>query len=260
MTNNQLSIFDIDVNIKSMKDTFDIIDLNKYGIQVYFGNLSLHDYLWFSSSEISKISTTIPVIHNYALSYALNQFSYAIFFGNAPRYEEDLKQFKCYATPSISIGSLREKITYNALDDKKLTTGDSTNKINSPNYGWKYVIVPNYFSENNKENLSSFRFVVFTFNGYSLPSVIRLGKKGAVCRVFWQKLEKPVAKFSKESKTSSYPINPFDISGEVERGDIVKIPPHSFYRVATIKKDWFIFSSSKTIHVPKRILAIINEN
>jgi len=234
------------------------INLNKKGIKVFKGSLFLHDYLWFSSSEISKISTTVPVIHNYALSYALNQFSYAIFIGNTPKYEEDFKSFKCYATPSISLCSIRETITYNALDDKTLTTGDSAKKINSPNYGWKNVVVPNYFPKEEKDNLYAFKFYVFNYGSYKLPSVVRLGKKGASCRIYWDELEEPVAKYSEKPVSPSHSVNPLDVSGNVIRGDVVKIPPHSFYRVATIEEDWFIFNLNKTVHLPKRILKKIN--
>jgi len=258
MEYSQITIFDKMNDTNTSLDKLKSIDLNKNGIQVFYGCLSLHDYLWFSSTEISKISTTIPVIHNYALSYALNQFSYAIFFGNTPRYEEDFKRFKCYATPSISFGSHRETITYNALNDLKQTPGQS--KINTPNYGWKNVVVPNYFSKEEKDNLYAFKFFVFTLNGYKLPSLIRLGKKGATCRVFWEELEKPIAKFSEKCLLPSHPINPLDVRGEVIRGGIVKIPPHSFYRVVTIKNDWFIFHSSKTVHIPKIVLERIDAN
>lgn len=236
------------------------INLNKKGIKVFKGSLFLHDYLWFSSSEISKISTTVPVIHNYALSYALNQFSYAIFIGNTPKYEEDFKSFKCYATPSISLCSIRETITYNALDDKTLTTGDSAKKINSPNYGWKNVVVPNYFSKEEKDNLYAFKFFVFNYSDYKLPSVVRLGKKSASCRIYWDELKEPVAKYFEKPVSPSHSVNPLDVSGNVIRGDVVKIPPHSFYRVATIEKDWFIFNLNQIVHMPKRILKKINAN
>ncbi len=236
------------------------INLNTKGIKVYKGSLFLHDYLWFSSSEISKVSTTIPVIHNYALSYALNQFSYAIFVGNTPKYEEDFKKFNCYATPSISLCSIRETMTYNAMDEKTLTTGDSTKKINSPNYGWKNVVVPTYLPKSDKDSLYAFKFYVFTYGAYKLPSIVRIGKKGASCRIYWNEVENPIAKYSEKSVSPSHPVNPLDVSGNVIQGDVVKIPPHSFYRIAIIKEDWFIFGSNQVVHIPERIFKKINAN
>ena len=46
------------------------IRLADHGVRLFAGRLYNHDYLWFSSTEISKVSTTLPVIHNYALTYA----------------------------------------------------------------------------------------------------------------------------------------------------------------------------------------------
>ena len=68
----------------------DTIDLAEHGIRLFFCRLFNHDYLWFSSYEVSKVSSTYPVIQNYALSYSLADFNYGIYRGSTPRYEEDL--------------------------------------------------------------------------------------------------------------------------------------------------------------------------
>ncbi len=258
MNESQRNIFDEIENSKKLSFP-DVINLNENGVSLYRAHLSLQDYLWFSSSEISKVSTTIPVIHNYALSYALNQFSYALFIGNTPKYEEDFKEnFKCYSTPAISFASRRESFTYNALNDLKQTPGQT--KINSPNFGYKTVIVPNYISEDKKESLYAFKFFIFCWKNEPLPSVIRLGKKSAVCRVYYEQIEKPIARFLKAKNSLHHPVNPLDVSGKIERGDLVRIPPHSFYRVATISSDWFIKGKTYNIHFPKRIMERIYDN
>ena len=157
----------------------DIVNLSEYNIQIFYGCLFLHDYLWYSSSEISRISTTIPVIHNYALTYAINQYSYAIYNGNKPRYSKDLKGFPCYATPARSFASRRESIMYNAIDDLRQTPGRDTEKYNSPKYGYKTVIAPEFANLSEKEKSLAFKFYLFAFDSFKPPSVIReyTGKK-----------------------------------------------------------------------------------
>ena len=66
------------------------LDLNSRGIRLYSARLYNHDYLWFSSFEISKMAGTAPAIHSYALSYAISSYSYGVYSGGGPRYEEDL--------------------------------------------------------------------------------------------------------------------------------------------------------------------------
>jgi len=236
----------------------DKINLSEYNIRIFYGCLFLHDFLWFSSSEISRISTTIPVIHNYALTYAINQYSYAIYKGNTPRYFDDLEKFPCYSTPARSFASRRESIMYNAIDDLRQTPGRDTDKYNSPKYGFKTVVVPEFATQSEKENPNAFKFYLFTFNDFIPPSVIRLGKKNTPARVYWEQIQNTIAKFSKDEKSPSHSINPFDVNGKITGGVISQIPPHSFYRYASIKNDWFVEQKKskfeKHIHVPKRIL------
>ncbi len=237
----------------------DKINLSDYNIQIFYGCLFLHDFLWFSSSEISRISTTIPVIHNYALTYAINQYSYAIYKGNTPRYFEDLKKFPSYSTPARSFASRRESIMYNAIDDLRQTPGKDTDKYNSPKYGFKTVIIPEFATRTEKESPFAFKFYLFTFNGFKPPSVIRLGKKNTPARIYWEQIQNSTAQYYKNEKSPTHPLNPFDLNGEITGGVISQIPPHSFYRYVSIKNDWFIVqkknrSEKHVIQVPKRIL------
>ena len=80
------------------------IALNAAGVRVFAGRLHNHDFLWFSSFEISKTAATFPLLHNYALSYALSGYSFGVFEGHAPRYAEDLSAMSAYATPARTDG------------------------------------------------------------------------------------------------------------------------------------------------------------
>lgn len=81
------------------------LDLNAQGIRLYAGRLYHHDFLWFSSFEISKTAATFPLIHNYALSYAVSGYSHGVYRGSTPRYAEDLNAMPAYATPARPRGS-----------------------------------------------------------------------------------------------------------------------------------------------------------
>lgn len=233
------------------------INLADYDVRVFAGRMYNHDYLWFSSTEISKVSTTLPVIHNYALTYALSAFSYAAYWGNTPRYKEDLAQMPLYATPATAKIASRTKITYNAVDSLSLRT-DVGPSVNTPNLGWRVYLDPVY-ARRGRETEKGYTFYAFVFVrahtalfGDSRPqSVFRLGKKGAPVRVWWQEIAKPVAVFREEPTRAVHPINPLDVSGNVRAFDVIGIPPHLLLRSAEIANDWFILGSGAPIHLPK---------
>src|SRR5262245_43906499 len=101
----------------------DPVDLSAQGIRLYAGHLYNHDYLWFSSFEISKTAATLPLIHNYALTYALCGYSYGIYTGSTPRYAEDLNAMQAYATPARSQAlSPQTRLTQNAVNSRTLRT------------------------------------------------------------------------------------------------------------------------------------------
>lgn len=234
------------------------IPLKKQGIRLYHGRLYNHDYLWFSSNEISNVSITQPVLHNYALCYALSQRSYRAFTGSMPRYAEDPKgefgTMPLYATPGQASNIQRTTITFNALDELTLTTGDSK-KMNTPNLGKRVYLNLLWEQQDIRRPELGYEFYVFVFNDYRLPSVFRLGKKGTPVRVWWEELSNARAVFREDAVQPSHLINPLDIAGRLISFEPISIPPHLLLRTATLKEDWFIFSGRHIVHVPKRVLA-----
>lgn len=236
------------------------INLADYGVRVFAGRMYNHDYLWFSSTEISKVSTTLPAIHNYALTYALSAFSYAAYRGNIPRYREDLAQMPLYTTPAIAESALRTRITYNAVDSLSLRT-DVGPSVNTPNLGWRVYLDPVYDRRGKTKPEKGYTFYAFVFVqahtavfGDSTPqSVFRLGKKGAPMRVWWQEIARPLAVFREEPTSAGHLINPLDVSGQIKAFDVVNIPPHLLLRSADIANDWFIFGAGAPIHLPKTV-------
>lgn len=241
------------------------IRLADYGVRVFSGRLYNHDYLWFSSTEISKVSTTMPVIHNYALTYALSSFSHSIYWGNTPRYAKDFLQMPLYATSAIADHIARTKITYNAIDSLNLRT-DLGPSVNTPNLGWRVYVDPTYDRQNKIKTSKGYTFYVFVFVkehtdifGNSHPqSVFRLGKKGAPVRVWWQEFSDPLAIFREEATQLGHLVNPLDISGQLRAFDVVSIPPHMLLRSVEIAEDWFIYGYGAPVHLPKTVLERIH--
>lgn len=228
--------------------------LHDHGIWLFACRLYNHDYLWFSSYEISKLSTALPVLHNYALTYSLGDFSYGISWETAPRYEEDLNRIPLYTTPALAVFWSRTRITYNAVNTLSLRTDDAPRGINSPDLGWRNYIDPVYPANDRAAQQLGFACYVFTFNRQHPKGVTRLGKKGAVMRIRCEEIERPLAIFRADSVRPTHPLNPLDISGQVESYEPVSIPPHLLLRSAEVRDDWFIFSGPHRVHVPKKVI------
>jgi CRISPR-associated protein Csc1 len=238
----------------------DAIRLADHGVRLFAGRLYNHDYLWFSSTEISKVSTTLPVIHNYALTYALSSFSYAAFLGNTPRYAEDLSKMPLYATPAMAEGVSRTTITYNAVDSLSLRT-DVGPSVNTPNLGWRVYLDPIYESRDGAQPAKGYTFYAFVFAkeyqaifGDVRPQVVfRLGKKGTPVRARWQEVHNPVALYREIPTRPGHLVNPLDVGGQVKSLDVISVPPHLLFRTVEITGDWFIFGSGAPIHLPKTV-------
>lgn len=230
------------------------IHLQEHGIRLFTCRLFNHDYLWFSSYEISKRSVTLPIIHNYALSYSFSDMSYGVCHTTAPRYEADLALMPLYCTPALSTMWNRTRVTYNAVNDCSLRTDDAPRGVNSPDLGWRNYIDPVYPTDVRDARSLGFGCYVFTFDGSVPKGVTRVGKKGAVVRVLREELVAPVAVFRMESVRPGHPINPLDVAGEIGAYDPVNIPPHLLLRVAEVRNDWFVFSEGHVVHVPKRVI------
>jgi CRISPR-associated protein Csc1 len=232
----------------------DHLDLNAQGLRLYAGRLYNHDYLWFSSFEVSKTAATYPLIHNYALSYAVSGYSHAVYVGSTPRYKEDLDAMSAYATPARPRGDVaRTRFTQNAVNSRTLRTDDAPRGSNSPAFGWRLVLDPVWQGSTGNGNDSGFDFYLFAREPFAPPSVVRLGKKGCPIRLIWREISPAVATLTDSPVRPTHAVNPLDIQGEILSFEPVPIPPHLIFRVADIRRDWFVFSGEHRIHVPRRI-------
>jgi CRISPR type I-D-associated protein Csc1 len=232
------------------------LDLNAQGIRLYAGRFYNHDYLWFSSFEISKTAATLPLIHSYALSYAISGYSYGMYVGNTPRYAEDLEAMPAYATPARPQGPVaRTRFTQNAVNSCTLRTDDAPRGSNSPGLGWRLVLDPVWRTGTVQEDTAGFTFYLFARGSFRPPPVVRLGKKGCPIRFEWEEITAPVAVFIETPVRPTHALNPLDIQGEILSYEPLSIPPHLVFRSAELRKDWFVFSGEHRVHVPKRLIA-----
>jgi CRISPR type I-D-associated protein Csc1 len=231
----------------------DPIRLNEIGIRLYAVRLYNHDYLWFSSFEISKTAGTAPAIHGYALSYAISQYSYGVYLTGGPRYEEDLAEMPAYATPARPVGAPSStRFTQNAINSLSLRTDDAPRGINSPALGYRLVLDPVWRVVDGERDASGFSFYVFARADYVLPSVVRLGKKGCPVRLDFSEIKVPVAVRIETVVQPTHAVNPLDVHGDITAYQPLPMPPHLILKVADIQNDWFVFSGSHVVHVPSR--------
>ncbi len=232
------------------------LDINAQGIRLFAGRLYNHDYLWFSSTEISKSAATLPLIHNYALSYAVSGYSYGVYpAGSAPRYVHDLAEMPAYATPARPrIPVTYTRFTQNAINSRTLRTDDAPRGTNSPALGWRVVIDPIWRDNAAAAGQAGFSFYLFARDSFRPPSVTRLGKKGCPVRLEWEEISVPIAVLKDETVRPTHAVSPLDVQGRIVAYDPVAMPPYLVLRVADIAGDWFVFSGEHRVHLPKRFV------
>lgn len=229
------------------------LDLNARGVRLYSARLYNHDYLWFSSFEISKTAGTVPAIHSYALSYAISGYSYGIYFGGGPKYEEDLAAMPAYATPACPVGQTSlTRFTQNAINSVTLRTDDAPRGINTPGLGFRLVLDPVWRAAPGDRDPTGFSFYVFAKSEYRLPSVLRLGKKGCPVRLDADEIVAPVAVRTRSVVRPTHAVNPLDVQGEINAYQPIPLPPYLILKIADIQDDWFVFSGSHKVHLPAR--------
>jgi CRISPR type I-D-associated protein Csc1 len=208
-------------------------------MDIYLATLETHDFLFFVTREL-KTGVCERYVNNTALLYAINNFSETnrIVSGTMPHYEEDWNKFSVYATPA-KIVNVKEplKVSYNAVDEAlAFKMEDVGTKRAIPKYGAYYKFPPK----------TEFRF--YTIGGKG-PRVIRVGKKGCVCRASYQKLE--VEKSKRGKFKPSHPINPRHMPKDfvLIDGDEIPIPPIRIFDNVVAEGEHIIASDGNNRHV-----------
>jgi CRISPR type I-D-associated protein Csc1 len=223
--------------------------MSTHSFRIHWLKLRLDDYLWFASLEWGNDNETSPMIHGYALSFALSGQERAFAIGGVPSYEEDLLALDVYATPARLVDErrsrgLRAVLTFNSIDGPTLLTSVpriAEGKANDPKFGRRQVLLPGL----------RFEFVAFTRGSAVIPRVFRLGKKRSPVVV--EECHEVGGSTFRGNAVPSHAINPRDVSSSVTECIVHSIPPHLVYDRAAIEDDEFVRDGQRVIHVPERV-------
>ena len=226
---------------------------------VYRCQLELHDSLYFATREIGRLYETEPVLHNYALCYALGlvdsevhhtsvleEHSYRYFCPEqVPKYEEHLtplNQQGIYITPARSLSHAAILNTWKYANNNYHVEMEKTQK-NIPSFGRAKEIAPE----------SRFEFFAISQKPLKLPRWIRLGKWASKAEVIVEEL--PKAKQSEGRFTFPYPLNPLDVmfTNRVISYDVVNMPPVSLIRNVQLQGQYYYFDSLKDLKIPAQM-------
>lgn len=221
--------------------------------------IELHDSLYYATREIGRLYETEPIIHNYALCYALGlvdsqiysttvaeEHSYRYFCPEqVPKYEENLtplNQQEIYVTPARSLNHSSILNTWKYANNNYHVEMEKTQK-NIPSFGRAKEIAPE----------SLFEFFVISQKELKLPKWIRLGKWMSKAEVTVEPLPKP--KIAEGIFTCTYPLNPLDVmfTNQVISYDVVNMPPVSLIQNVQMRGQYYQFDGIQNLKIPVRI-------
>lgn len=228
-------------------------------VMIYRCTLELHDSLYFATREIGRLYETEPVLHNYALCYALGlvdsdrystsvaeEHSYRYFCPEqVPKYEAHLtpiNQQGIYITPARAVHHAAVLNTWKYANNNYHVEMEKTQK-NIPSFGRTKEIAPE----------SQFECFIISDKPLFLPKWIRLGKWMSKAEVKSEELLKP--KRSQGEFIFPYPLNPLDVmfTHQVLSYDTVNMPPVSLIRNVRMSGDYYTFEGIKNLQIPAQM-------
>ena len=223
---------------------------------IYRCMLELHDSLYFATREIGRLYETEPVLHNYALTYALGlvdsdryattvseEDSYCYFCAEqVPKYKQHLtplSQQEIYVTPARAVNYASILNTWKYANNNYHVEMEKTAR-NIPSFGRTKEIAPE----------SQFEFFVISKSALTLPRWIRIGKWASKAEIFAQPL------IPKSSKTDevivNLPLNPLDVmfTNQVLSYDTINMPPVSLIRNVRMVGEYYTFDGLPELRIP----------
>lgn len=220
---------------------------------IYRCQIELHDSLYFATREIGRLYETEPVIHNYALCYALGLVDSEIYSTTVaeehsyrylcpeqiPKYEQHLtalNQQGIYVTPARSISHSSTLNTWKYANNNYHVEMEKTQK-NIPSFGRTKEIAPE----------SKFEFFIISEKPLKLAKWIRLGKWMSKAAV--EIVEQKEVKRSQSATDIIFPylLNPLDVmfSHQVISYDVVNMPPVSLIQNVKMLGRYYEFDKLK---------------
>ena len=133
---------------------------------IYRCDFTLHDYLFFASTERGKVAETSPFVHNYALTYALGWVQ-TVWHNEQQkaRYRDDLMPvLNHYITPARLVRGVSIVMQYNTLSEQLKV--EKQRSVGYPDWGFIKCFKPS----------TLFRAYVISSESEVFPRYIRLGK------------------------------------------------------------------------------------
>jgi CRISPR-associated protein Csc1 len=217
---------------------------------IYRCQIELHDSLYFATREIGRLYETEPVIHNYALCYALGLVDSEIYSTTVaqadsyryfcpeqiPKYEQHLtalNQQGIYVTPARSISHASTLNTWKYANNNYHVEMEKTQK-NIPSFGRTKEIAPE----------SKFEFFIISEKPLQLAKWIRLGK-------WMSKAELTTEEVGNGDNRKNgdfifpYLLNPLDVmfSHQVLSYDVMNMPPVSLIQNIKIRGQYYQFEN-----------------
>jgi CRISPR-associated protein Csc1 len=224
---------------------------------IYRCTLELHDSLYYATREIGRLYETEPILHNYALCYALGlvdsdrhsttvseDHTYRYFCPEqVPKYEEHLiplNQQGIYVTPARAVSHATVLNTWKYANNNYHVEMEKTQK-NIPSFGRAKEVAPE----------SQFECFILAEEPLTLPRWVRLGKWASKAEVFLEEIEK-IRLHQEAEFTYPYPLNPLDVmfTHQVLSYDTVNMPPVSLIRNVRLRGHYYEFDG---IQLPARM-------
>ena len=226
---------------------------------IYQCQIELHDSLYFATREIGRLYETEPIIHNYALCYALGlidsethattvseEHSYRYFCAEqVPQYEAHLtplNQQGIYVTPARAVSHAAVLNTWKYANNNYHVEMEKTQK-NIPSFGRTKEISPE----------TIFEFFILSEKSLKLPKWIRLGKWASKAELRIQELAKP--KKAEGLLTFPYPLNPLDVmfTHQVISYDVVNMPPVSLIKNVKLQGEYYQINEPIKLKIPAKM-------
>jgi CRISPR-associated protein Csc1 len=220
---------------------------------IYRCQIELHDSLYFATREIGRLYETEPVIHNYALCYALGLVDSAIYSTTVaeehsyryfcpeqiPKYEQHLtalNQQEIYVTPARSLFHSSTLNTWKYANNNYHVEMEKTQK-NIPSFGRTKEIAPE----------SKFEFFIISEKPLKLAKWIRLGKWMSKAELKIQEQKEVKRSQSETDIIFPYMLNPLDVmfSHQVISYDVVNMPPVSLIQNVKMLGRYYEFDKLK---------------
>jgi len=230
---------------------------------IYRCQLELHDSMYYATREIGRLYETEPVIHNYALCYALGlvdseaysttvseEHSYRYFCPEqVPKYEKHLTPLNLqgiYVTPARSLSHSSTLNTWKYANNNYHVEMEKTQK-NIPSFGRAKEIAPESQFESFIISSSSLKR---QDGKWKIPKWIRLGKWMSKAEVSVQEFTD--IKLKTGEFTVAYPLNPLDVmfTNQVISYDVVNMPPVSLIQNVQMRGEYYQFDDIK---IPARM-------